>query len=87
MNLNFVRCLNFSLYSISFFFVQMFYDEEVVAELKQLYHDIDPEGDWDLSLSSLRQVRTALINLIADQLKWSWRILILALLYSSYLLR
>jgi hypothetical protein len=34
----------------------MFYDEEIVEELKQLYQDIEPEGEWDLSLSSLRQV-------------------------------
>ena len=34
----------------------MFYNEEIVEELRQLYHDIEPEGEWDLSLSSLRQV-------------------------------
>lgn len=34
----------------------MVYNEEAVDELKQLYCDIDPEGEWDLSLSSLRQV-------------------------------
>lgn len=34
----------------------MFFNEEAVDELKQLYSDINPEGEWDLSLSSLRQV-------------------------------
>ncbi|XP_028402373.1 MYCBP-associated protein-like [Dendronephthya gigantea] len=38
---------------------EVFYDEEIVKELKQLYNDIDPEGDWDLSLLSLRQLITA----------------------------
>ncbi|CAB4009367.1 Hypothetical predicted protein, partial [Paramuricea clavata] len=35
---------------------EMFYDEEIFEELKQLYLDIEPEGEWDLSLSSLRQL-------------------------------
>lgn len=34
----------------------MCYNEEVIEELKQLYHDINPDGEWDLTISSLRQV-------------------------------
>ena len=46
----------------------MFYDEEIVQELKQLYNDVDPESKWDFSLSSLRQVskmNEMLFNMIA----------------------
>ena len=42
----------------------MFYSEEAVDELEQLYCDIDPEGEWDLSLSSLRQVQKMLRSFI-----------------------
>lgn len=35
---------------------QISYDEETVQSLKLLYNEIESEKDWDLNLTSLRQV-------------------------------
>ena len=41
---------------LSFFFLQMYFQDEVVQELKQIYTQLEEDADWDLSLYSLEQV-------------------------------
>ena len=41
---------------IMIFHSQISYDEETVQSLKLLYNEIESEKDWDLNLTSLRQV-------------------------------
>ena len=34
----------------------MYFQDEIVQELKQIYAQLEEEGEWDLSLQSLQQV-------------------------------
>lgn len=40
----------------------MYFQDEVVQELKQIYAQLEDDVDWDLSLQSLQQVTHVIVR-------------------------